>query len=271
MTQARKNLSMHEPIPQANRITTACILAAGTGSRLSPLTENVPKCLTEVHGRPILERLVTSLRANGFTRLVFVVGHLEDCIRSFLEIHAADLTVEYVVNPVYATTNNLYSLWLTRDQFQEPFLLIESDLVFDSSLLDKLEHPDQIAVSHQLPWMNGTTVGMDAVSQVSDFHLSGDSKAIGSRYKTVNVCTLSPSSWKSVVTRLDQYVSEGRVNEYYEAVFRALVSEGILNFECVFFDEHRWYEIDTADDLRGANKMFAPSGVGAPGLPISRI
>ena len=85
------------------RITTACILAAGTGSRLQPLTECMPKCLTEVHGRSILERLVSCLRAQGFKRLVFVVGHLEDCIRSFLELHAADLTIDYVSNPLLPT------------------------------------------------------------------------------------------------------------------------------------------------------------------------
>ena len=104
------------------RITTACILAAGTGSRLQPLTECMPKCLTEVHGRSILERLVSCLRAQGFKRLVFVVGHLEDCIRSFLELHAADLTIDYVSNPLFATTNNIYSLWLARNQLKEPFL-----------------------------------------------------------------------------------------------------------------------------------------------------
>ncbi|MBW2363072.1 MAG: NTP transferase domain-containing protein, partial [Deltaproteobacteria bacterium] len=59
------------------RITTACLLAAGTGSRLRPLTDSAPKCLTEIHGRPILERFVSCLREQGFKRLVVVVGHLE--------------------------------------------------------------------------------------------------------------------------------------------------------------------------------------------------
>ena len=80
---------------------------------------------------------------------------------------------------------------------------------------------------------------------------------IEERYKTVNVCSLSVSSWRAVVTRLEQYVSTGRVTEYYEAVFRDLVAEGLLDFQCVFFDEDRWYEIDTINDLRGAHEIFA--------------
>jgi len=94
------------------RITTACLLAAGTGSRLSPITDSIPKCLTEIDGRPILERLVTGLRQQGFKRLVVVVGYLEPQIREFLDGCAGDLAVEYVRNPIFRTTNNIYSLWL---------------------------------------------------------------------------------------------------------------------------------------------------------------
>ena len=144
------------------RITTACLLAAGTGSRLQPLTHSIPKCLTEINGRPILERLISCLREQGFKRLVVVVGHLEQCIRKFLDDCAGDLVIEYVRNPLYRTTNNIYSLWLAGSEIQESFLLIESDLIFEASLLDGLLIPDKIAVSRILPWMNGTTIAMDS-------------------------------------------------------------------------------------------------------------
>ena len=247
---------MNYQLRQQTQLTTACILAAGTGSRLHPLTESMPKCLTEVHGRSILERLVANLREQGFKRLVFVLGHLEHCIRRWLEVHAADFIIEYVSSPLYAETNNLYSLWLARDQIKEPFLLIESDLVFGSPLLNALKYPDRIAISRQLPWMNGTTVTV-AENRVSAFFVGANSRTNEERYKTVNICSLSESSWRLVVARLDQYVSEGRVNEYYESVFRDLVSEGRLNFHPVLFDEHCWYEIDTLEDLRCAQKTFA--------------
>ena len=67
-----------------NRITTAVLLAAGTGSRLQPLTDDMPKCLTEVSGISILERLTNCLIYHGFKRLIVVVGHRDDCIRGFL-------------------------------------------------------------------------------------------------------------------------------------------------------------------------------------------
>jgi choline kinase len=241
------------------KITTACILAAGTGSRLLPLTDCKPKCLTEVHGRSILERLVTCLRAEGFRRLVFVVGYLDDCIRESLEQHAADLAIEFVFNPDFATTNNCYSLWLARNRISESFLLIESDLVFDAPMLRELSQPDRIAVSRTLPWMNGTMVVADAENHVVEFIMNRETRPGEESLKTVNICSLSAKSWRAVIERLGDYVAAGRLNEYYESAFRELVSEGRLDFECVLFDESRWYEIDTVDDLRCAQELFAPA------------
>ena len=76
---------------KSDRATTAVLLAAGTGSRLQPLTDDAPKCLTEVNGTTILERLVYGLRQQGFRRLVVVEGYRGNCIREFLADHAAGL------------------------------------------------------------------------------------------------------------------------------------------------------------------------------------
>ncbi len=81
-------------------VRTALLLAAGAGTRLEPWTLDAPKCLTEVGGIPILERLVNNLRAQGFERLVVVIGHLGDRIQEFLQQHAGDMRIDYVVNPV---------------------------------------------------------------------------------------------------------------------------------------------------------------------------
>jgi choline kinase len=238
-----------------NRITTALLLAAGTGSRLRPLTLDAPKCLTEVSGEPILGRLVDNLRVQGIKRLVVVTGYLDHCIREFLEENAADMQLDYVFNPVYQTTNNIYSLWLAQKTIEEPFVLIESDLVFEVSMLEPLLIPDKIAVSNILPWMNGTVVELDAHKAVTAFHVSHDVDD-ERRYKTVNICSLSSQSWQRVIARLDRYVEDGRVGEYYETVFADMVADASLEFDAVFFDENKWYEIDAVKDLHQAELMF---------------
>jgi len=165
------------------------------------------------------------------------------------------MQIDYVFNPVYKTTNNIYSLWLAQKMIEESFVLIESDLVFEASMLEPMLIADTIAVSNILPWMNGTVVELDAKKAVTAFHVSHDVDD-ERRYKTVNICSLSSQSWQRVIARLDRYVKDGRVNEYYETVFADMVADASLEFDAVFFDENKWYEIDAVKDLHQAELMF---------------
>jgi len=238
------------------RITTALLLAAGTGSRLFPLTQKSPKCLTLVNETSILERLIKSLNQHGFKRLVVVTGHLEDCIRDFLKTWAGNIKIEYVFSPLYKTTNNIYSLWMARKIINEPFMLIESDLIFDPSLLTEMLYPDRIAIARMKPWLNGSTVTLNPSNKVNAFHSDAINGSNEIKYKTVNIYSLSVSSWYRVIEKLNQYILAGRVNDYYEAVFRQMVVEKSLSLQAVHFDHKPWYEVDTMEDLASAEKLF---------------
>ena len=246
-------------LANTTNVTTALLLAAGTGTRLQPLTLDAPKCLTEVGGIPILGQLVNHLRKHRFERLVIVIGHLGDRIQKFLQQYADDMQVDYVLNPDYRTTNNIYSLWLARQQMREPFLLVESDLVFETRMLDDMLQPDKIAISKIRSWMNGTTVELGLERRVSTFRMRGKMYNGAHQYKTVNIYSLSLKSWHKIEERLDIYISQGRLNEYYEAVFAEMVAEGTLSFDAVFFNPDLWYEIDTSVDLLEAEKQIARS------------
>jgi len=239
-----------------NRITTALLLAAGTGSRLFPLTKSSPKCLTLVNEKSILERLVNNLKKQGFKRLVIITGYQKECIMDFLGTSSGDLEIEYLNSPLYRTTNNIYSLWMARHIINEPFVLFESDLVLNTSLLDEMVYANKMAVAIMQPWLNGTTVSVNKSNQVTKFQ-KGTSEAYSDiRYKTVNIYSFSLSSWRAVVKRLNQYISEGSVNCYYETVFSEMIDDKSLTFESVSFDHKPWYEIDTIHDLSEAEKLF---------------
>ncbi len=241
--------------PKEN-VTTALLLAAGTGSRLFPLTQKAPKCLTMVNGVSILERLISNLNQQGFTRLVVVTGHLENHIRHFLGNQVGDIKIEYIFSPLYKTTNNIYSLWMARKVINEPFLLLESDLVFDGTLLADMRRPDRIAAAKMKTWMNGTYVTIDKSQQVKAF-FAGNADCLGEiKYKTVNIYSLSRASWRRVVNVLEKRILDGKVNDYYETVFAEMIADGSLSLEFVSFDSKPWYEIDTVEDLDEAEKLF---------------
>ncbi len=248
---------------KGTQVTTAVLLAAGTGTRLQPLTDDAPKCLTEVGGVPILGRLVRCLSERGFVRLIVVVGYLGDCIREYLKRYAGDLSVEFIVNPLYETTNNIYSLWLARDHVREAFLLIESDIVFDSCLLAEMVVPDRIAVARFRPWMRGTTVTLDGSGRVVAFQDGGGARPLTDAYKTVNIYSLSMATWRKALVRLDRRVSDNKTGDFYEVVFAGMAADGDLTFDAVRFDSARWYEIDTLDDLREAELLFSAAMSGS--------
>ena len=239
-----------------NRISTALLLAAGTGSRLFPLTKSSPKCLTLVNDKSILDRLISNLKQQGFKRLVIITGYKNECIMDILGSHSGDINIEYIYSPLYRTTNNIYSLWMARNIINEPFVLFESDLVLNSTLLDNMVYPDRMAVAKMQPWLDGTTVSLNKDNQVTEFHKGTTDTYTDIRYKTVNIYSFSLSSWRAIVKLLNQYISEGNVNCYYETVFAEMIDNHTLTFESVSFDLKPWYEIDTINDLAEAEKLF---------------
>ena len=249
-------MQRHDPATDRAQVRTALLLAAGVGSRLAPLTDAAPKCLVSMNGAPIIERLVRALDGHGFERLVIVTGYKAETIRDYLGESFGGIAVEYIHSPRFETTNNIYSLWLARQVIDEPFLLVESDLVFQESLLEEMLQPDRIAISRQLPWMNGTTVTLDGDGGVSAFCLGALSRADAAHFKTVNIYSFSRGTWGAVCERLERRIVAGQTGDYYESVFAEMVADGSLALAPVFFPAERWYEIDTLADLEAAELLF---------------
>jgi len=251
----------HDPMTGHRQIRTALLLAAGLGSRLAPLTDAAPKCLVSMSGVPILERLLRSLDNHGFERLVIVTGYKAGAILDYVGERFGGIAVEYIVSPLFETTNNIYSLWLARQLIDEPFLLVESDVDFDEPLLEPLLQPGRIAVSRQLPWMGGTTVTLDAGGNVDAFYppppgVYGEHCTDAGHFMAVNICSLGRDTWGEVRERLDQHVVAGRTGFFYETVFAEMAAEGAMNPAAVIFPSDRWYEVDTPADLDAAELVF---------------
>ena len=131
---------------QASAVRRAVILAAGKGTRLQPLTSNVPKCLVKIGGVPLLERALQSLASQGVTEAIIVIGYRGDVIRDRIGSQFANVAIHYVDAPDFDTTNNIHSLWEARDYLDEDILLLEADVAFDPPVITALlAHPGSSA------------------------------------------------------------------------------------------------------------------------------
>ena len=113
----------------------AIILAVGMGKRLKHLTKDKTKCMVEVNGRTLISRTLDTLEAQGLSRIIIVTGYMGDTLRSYVESLNIKTPVEFIDNPIYDKTNNIYSLALAKDKMTEDdTLLFESDLIFEKSV-----------------------------------------------------------------------------------------------------------------------------------------
>ncbi len=120
----------------------AIILAAGQGKRLLPLTQDTPKTLLNISGTTILEYQLVTLASCNVKEVVLVGGFrvdkLKDYAERYIALHGLDLKLKVINNKDYAITNNLYSLWLAKDEMNSDFLVINGDNVFDRRAIVKM-------------------------------------------------------------------------------------------------------------------------------------
>ncbi len=106
------------------------------GKRLGEYTESNTKCMVPVNGTKLIDRALDQLSRLGLNRVVIVVGYEGQKLMDYVGTEYQSLKVEYVVNPIYDKTNNIYSLALAKEQMQQDdTILLESDLIFEEGML----------------------------------------------------------------------------------------------------------------------------------------
>jgi len=117
----------------------AVILSAGQGSRLLPLTANLPKCLLPLDSLTLLEWQIHQLVRSGIDEIVVVVGFKAEAVdKTLAQQNIRGLTIRTLYNPFFQVADNLSTCWMTREEMREDFLLINGDTVFDSAIPAKL-------------------------------------------------------------------------------------------------------------------------------------
>lgn len=235
------------------------------GRRLGDLTRRNTKCMIEVNGMRLIDRLLNQLSTLGLTRIVLVIGYEGARLREHVGTEYGGLPIEYIENPIYDKTNNIYSLALAKELLQQDdTLLIESDLIFDDSLFPMLlESPCKNAalVAKYESWMDGTMVRLDEENNIVNFIPKKAFKYedTDTYYKTVNIYKFSKEfSADRYVPFLEAYTRALGINEYYEQVLRVITLLDSCDFKAIpLREDQKWYEIDDVQDLRIAETLFA--------------
>lgn len=234
------------------------------GRRLGEFTADNTKCMLEVNGVRLIDRMLRQLSTLNLSRIVVVVGYEGQKLKDYLLANYPTAPIEFVENAVYDKTNNIYSLWLARDYMaEEETLLLESDLIFEDSVLEaalKSEYKDCALISKYETWMDGTMVRIDDDNNIVNFIPKKAFKYSDTAYyyKTVNIYKFSREFIVNhYLPFLEAYIRVLGENEYYEQVLRVITLIDAAGIKALPITGKHWYEIDDVQDLRIAEAIFA--------------
>ena len=236
----------------------AIILAAGTASRLRPLTNFTPKCLLKIGERPLLQRSMDTLCQNGITEFCIVTGYLREQIEQFVNEHYPNVKVTFIHNADFATTNNIYSLWLARPVADgEEILLLDSDLLYDGNIVKRVlqNEADNVLtlIRHELGEEEMKVV-VDTEGSITEISKTCSPEAAAG--ESLGIEKMGRSYTKALYAELETMMNDEHLeNKFYELAFERLLRQGhtykVLDVSDLFS-----CELDTVEDFENAKQLI---------------
>jgi choline kinase len=246
---------------------TAVILAAGLGSRIQSAHSDKPKGFIEVGGEALIERSIKLLFESGVEKTVIVCGHLAEHYERLSETFPDIRTIR---NELYAESGSMYSLWCARDLIEGPFLLLESDLVYERRALTSLQNLDR---DNAILLSGRTDSGDEVYVEVKDGRVCRMSKqvqelnSIGG--ELVGISRISKEEFASMSRFAETWFRERDLRLEYERCINGIVDGGFpVYYEKV--DDLLWAEIDDASHLTRVREKIFPAILEKDGLASCR-
>lgn len=238
---------------------TAIILAAGTGTRLRPLTDSRPKTLVPACGVPLLGYILEPMARAGVTDALIVTGYLEDAIKAYVPTLGLPFPVRYLTNEVYATTNNIHSLWIAREGVDNDALLLDADLVWTPAALDALlatAAPVSIAANRRDIGEVRFTLGPQGFVRTIGKHVPLE----GAYGESIGMHYFARDALRALFGKVDAFVREGRSDIFYEMAFERMIADEGWQFDPVDVTDAGCVEVDCVEDLRRLEQVLVASG-----------
>ena len=233
----------------------AVILAAGLGTRLRPITDEVPKCLVPVNGISIIDKQISNLLKGGVDEIIVVGGYKSNILLEYLSKYSF---VKFVDNVRYAETNNMYSLYLAYQYIADSeFILMNRDVYFDANIVEGLLKPEWNGKSliacdrsgYMEESMKIMVDGQGAISHISKKISESEYYAV-----SIDVYKLNRQASRALLVQIKDTIEVKKdENSWTEVALDEIFTQ------CCFVPysiEGRWFEIDNYDDLHKAEEIF---------------
>tara|TARA_B100000073_G_scaffold80275_1_gene61095 strand:- start:2274 stop:3002 length:729 start_codon:yes stop_codon:yes gene_type:complete len=240
----------------------AFILAAGVSRRLYPHTYNIPKCLLNVGGKPIIHYQLDALKSIGIVDIVMIVGYHRELLINHLKEAYPEINFEFIINHHYFETNTAYSIYVGRKKLNTDYLLMNADVIYPKKMLQIIagsEYKTALAVDIKLCGREEVKVidgGNNTIVAIGKELI--ENQCLG---EFVGVAKLSNEFTLRFSKSLKDLVTSGGKNDYFEAAIQPLLKELSVNY--VNVSKYNCVEIDFIEDLELARNIYSPENESA--------
>lgn len=232
----------------------AIILAAGTGTRLRPLTENIPKALLKINNVTILERLVKIFVDNNIEKFVFVVGHNQEKVKEFSKklSEKYEVKIKNIQNEKYDTTNTSCSTYLVSKNIEDDFILVNGDNILDPRIIrDIVDTKYSSMVIDNYKKLNDESFKIKIMDNLIK-DIGKELDVVESSGEFIGVSKIVKKDLNEFNRILLGLIKKDPQN-YYDFAYKDLSKR--TNIEFVFTNGLKWTEIDDHDDWNYAQKL----------------
>lgn len=236
------------------------ILAAGIGSRLAPVTDTQPKCLTDLNGESLIIRVVKQfLEKQNVEKIFVVVGYLGDQVSEALSPYGD--RVQTVDNEAFRSTNNLYSFSLTSKYLDSSnsLILLNGDCAYDDEIIEAITETQ--ADSSQVVSDSGTYMEESMKISVDDTgrikHIAKTITEDEAYATSIDLYRLTPADKDTLLAKAAEIFETSGLNTWTEVALDECFADSSIYALPLDIAGHRWYEIDNLEDLEAAQRLFS--------------
>ena len=237
----------------------AVILAAGQGTRIRSVHGEHPKCLIKVDETTILDHQLEALSIAGINEVAIVVGYEQEQIVAHVRSKPVSINqrIYFIENPAFASTNNIYSLWVAMDWLRgDSFFVLNADVIFDPEILEAAVRPyAPISMIVDPLWRDETMKVVIEGDSVIRMSKKISKEEFSGTY--IGITVFSKSIQGRFFRKLSNLIAKGHVNEFFNIAVQELADEGApVGYTTT--EGLAWAEIDDPLDLTFARQNVFP-------------
>lgn len=243
----------------------AVIMAAGRGSRLSPLTDDLPKSLLKIGGDSILGYQIRMYQKFGIENITIVTGYKHEQIENYVKKISSTTKISKITttyNPFFQFTNVLASFWLALKNLSEEFIFSHADTIFDIPIMEGIMKANGlVALPINIGPCDKEAMKVEVNKSRKLTRISKNiplDKALG---EFIGVAKISASIIPKLTRCTKKRLESGDLSAYFEDALQDLILEDNSPFELLDINGHYWAEIDFLEDYQKALEQFPKSSL----------